>query len=156
MKTYIEQLNNDVINQEWMREMVELWNINAIETADCELDESDREAIHEQLKEYITSKYGMVVVAMNEHQQIIGYSIASVKKDLVSGELSGQLDEVYVAPEYRGKKLAKKLVDNVIKWLDQQNISLIHVHVDIDNKLALKFWEKNGFDIEFFTLSNNE
>nr|MDH3162652.1 hypothetical protein [Bacillus licheniformis] len=38
---------------------------------------------------------------MNEKQEAVGYGLASIKKDLVSDCLSGQIDEVYIAPDYR-------------------------------------------------------
>lgn len=155
MKTRIKQLNNDVVNEECIKEMVELWNENTIETAQCELDESDRKAIQEQIEQYIQSKYGVVFVAMNESHQVIGYSIASMKQDLVSNMLYGQVDEVYVAPEYRRQKVAKNLVDDVINWFNKKDISLTHVYVDLENESALEFWEEMGLDREFFVLSNN-
>lgn len=155
MKTRIKQLNNDGVNEECIKEMLELWNENTIETAQCELDESDRKAIQEQIEQYIQSKYGVVFVAMNESHQVIGYSIASMKQDLVSNMLYGQVDEVYVAPEYRRQKVAKNLVDDVINWFNKKDISLTHVYVDLENESALEFWEKMGLDREFFVLSNN-
>ncbi|MEH7456589.1 GNAT family N-acetyltransferase, partial [Bacillus sp. JJ1127] len=69
--------------------------------------------------------------------------------------LYGQVDEVYVASEYRRQKVAKNLVDDLMNWFNQQDISLIHVYVDLENELALEFWEKMGLDKEFFILSNN-
>ncbi|MDH4424700.1 MULTISPECIES: GNAT family N-acetyltransferase [Bacillus] len=155
MKICIKELNGGADNQECIKEIVELWNKNAIETAECELDESDRKAIQEQIEQFIQSKYGVVFVAINENQQTIGYGIASMKQDLVSDMLYGQVDEVYVAPEYRRKKVAKNLATDLMDWFNQKDISLIHVYVDLENELALEFWEKMGLDREFFILSNN-
>ncbi|MDF2084803.1 GNAT family N-acetyltransferase [Bacillus pseudomycoides] len=155
MKTRIKQLNGGIDNQECIKEIIELWNKNTIETAECELDESDREAIKEQIEQYIQSKYGVVFVVINENQQAIGYGIASMKQDLVSDMLYGQVDEVYVAPEYRRQKVAKNLATDLMNWFNQKDISLIHVYVDLENELALEFWEKIGLNREFFILSNN-
>ena len=155
MNIRIKQLNSNVVNQECIKEIIELWNKNAIETAECELDESDRKAIQEQIEQYIQSKYGVVFVAINENHQAIGYGIASMKQDLVSDMLYGQVDEVYVASGYRRQKVAKNLVDDLMNWFNHQDISLIHVYVDLENELALEFWEKMGLDREFFVLSNN-
>lgn len=155
MKTCIKQLNSGVVNLECIKEIVELWNKNAIETAECELDENDKKAIQEQIEQYIQSKHGVVFIAINENHQAIGYGIASMKQDLVSDMLYGQVDEVYVVPEYRRQRIAKNLVNNLLNWFNQQDISLIHVYVDLENELALDFWEKIGLNREFFVLSNN-
>ncbi|PFM65481.1 GNAT family N-acetyltransferase [Bacillus cereus] len=155
METRIKQLNGGVDNQECIKEIIELWNKNTIETAECELDESDRKAIKEQIEQYIQSKYGVVLVVVNESQQTIGYGIASMKQDLVCDMLYGQVDEVYVAPEYRRQKVAKNLATDLMNWFKQKDISLIHVYVDLENELALEFWEKIGLNREFFILSNN-
>lgn len=61
MKICIKELNGGADNQECIKEIVELWNKNAIETAECELDESDRKAIQEQIEQFIQSKYGVVL-----------------------------------------------------------------------------------------------
>lgn len=155
MKAYVKQLNNKGNNEEGIKKIIELWNENAMETAECELDENDRMAVQDQLEQFIQSKYGTVFVVMNEFQHIVAYAIASIKKDLVSDMLYGQIDEVYVTKKYRRKKVAQNLVDHLITWLNQEEITAIHVYVDLDNKLALEFWEKSGFDREFFVLSNN-
>lgn len=155
MKSNIVKLNNDVQNDNYIKEILELWNKNTIETAECELEESDREAIYKMIEEYIHSKHGAVFSVLDEKQQTIGYGIASVKQDLVSGTLIGQVDEIYVLPEYRRQKVAKNIVDALTNWINQQDISLIHVYVDLDNKLALDFWEKVGLSKEFYILSNN-
>ncbi|WP_253907622.1 N-acetyltransferase [Bacillus sp. WMMC1349] len=64
------------------------------------------------------------------------------KQDLVSDMVYGQIDEVYVAPEYRRQKMAKHLVDDLIDWFDHKAVSFIHVQVDLENESALRFWGK--------------
>ncbi|WP_438824504.1 hypothetical protein [Bacillus sp. JJ864] len=39
--------------------------------------------------------------------------------------------------------------------MNQESISSIQMYVDLDNKLALNFWENTGFEKEFFLLSNS-
>ncbi len=105
--------------------------------------------------ELIQSRYGAVFVVMDENDNLIGYGIDSIKQDLVTDMLYGQIEEVYVKSEYRRQQIAQNLVENLSNWLNQENVSLIHVYVDLDNKLALNFWENTGFEKEFFLLSNS-
>ncbi|HDX9589690.1 TPA: GNAT family N-acetyltransferase [Bacillus pseudomycoides] len=155
MNTRIKQLSKELDYQEFIKKIIELWNMNAIETAECELDESDRMGIREQLDQFVQSKYGAVFVVTDEGQDMIGYGIASIKQDLVTDTLYGQIDEVYIREEYRRQQIAKNLVEHLTHWLNQESISSIQVYVDLDNKLALNFWENTGFEKEFFLLSNS-
>ncbi|MDI5791437.1 GNAT family N-acetyltransferase [Bacillus licheniformis] len=76
---------------------------------------------------------------MNEKQEAVGYGLASIKKDLVSDCLSGQIDEVYIAPDYRRNKLGKLVADRMMDWFEQHQVSHVQVSVDIDNQSALHF-----------------
>ncbi|KAA0759127.1 GNAT family N-acetyltransferase [Bacillus sp. AR2-1] len=155
MKISIQKLDGKIGNRECIKEIIELWNQNAIETADCKLEERDKKGIEEQLVELIQSRYGAVFVVTDESNNLIGYGIGSIKQDLVTDMLYGQIEEVYVKLEYRRQQIAQSLVGNLRNWLNQENVSLIHVYVDLDNKLALDFWENTGFEKEFFLLSNS-
>ena len=155
MKISIQKLDGKIGNRECIKEIIELWNQNAIETADCKLEERDKKGIEEQLVELIQSRYGAVFVVTDESNNLIGYGIGSIKQDLVTEMLYGQIEEVYVKLEYRRQQIAQSLVGNLRNWLNQENVSLIHVYVDLDNKLALDFWENTGFEKEFFLLSNS-
>ncbi|MDA7026836.1 GNAT family N-acetyltransferase [Bacillus sp. CLL-7-23] len=145
----IKQLYND----EKINQILELWNQNVKETADCELDKSERDALEEQIKQYTQSTYGAVFVVINEQDQLVGYGIASMKQDLVSDIVYGQIDEVYVAPQYRRQKMAKHLVNDLMDWFHQNAVSFIHVQVDLENESALHFWERMGLEKEFIVLS---
>lgn len=144
------------MNQKIGNEILELWNENAKETADCELEKSDREAILNQLEQYLQSQYGAIYIATNENHQIIGFGLASIKKELMYDTIYGQIDEIYVLPAYRRQKIAKRLVDELVNWFNEKHdTSVVNVYVDLENELALEFWEGVGLEREFFILSNN-
>ena len=156
MSIHIQLLTEDVVNQKLLNEILELWNENAIETADCELGESERKGIQEQLEQYIQSKYGAIYIATDENNKMIGFGMASIKKDFIYDMNYGQIDEVYVVPVYRRQKVAKRLVDDLVNWFnDEHDTTVVNVYVDLENDLALNFWEDIGLEKEFFMLSNN-
>ncbi|MCY9546912.1 GNAT family N-acetyltransferase [Lysinibacillus xylanilyticus] len=156
MSIHIQLLTEDVVNQKLLNEILELWNENAIETADCELEESERNGIQEQLERYIQSKYGAIYIATNENNEMIGFGMASIKRDFIYDMNYGQIDEVYVVPVYRRQKVAKRLVADLVTWFnDEHDTSVVNVFVDLENDLALNFWEGIGLEKEFFMLSNN-
>ncbi|MGG2082869.1 GNAT family N-acetyltransferase [Lysinibacillus pakistanensis] len=156
MSIHIQLLTKDCMNQKIGNEILELWNENAKETADCELEKSDREAILNQLEQYLQSQYGAIYIATNENHQIIGFGLASIKKELMYDTIYGQIDEIYVLPAYRRQKIAKRLVDELVNWFNEKHdTSVVNVYVDLENELALEFWEGVGLEREFFMLSNN-
>jgi len=156
MDIHIQLLTKDSMNQKIGNEILELWNENAKETADCELEKSDREAILNQLEQYLQSQYGAIYIATNENHQIIGFGLASIKKELMYDTIYGQIDEIYVLPAYRRQKIAKRLVDELVNWFNEKHdTSVVNVYVDLENELALEFWEGVGLEREFFMLSNN-
>lgn len=156
MSIHIQLLTKDSMNQKIGNVILELWNENAKETADCELEKSDREAILNQLEQYLQSQYGAIYIATNENHQIIGFGLASIKKELMYDTIYGQIDEIYVLPAYRRQKIAKRLVDELVNWFNEKHdTSVVNVYVDLENDLALEFWEGVGLEREFFMLSNN-
>ncbi|MCI1696177.1 GNAT family N-acetyltransferase [Aneurinibacillus aneurinilyticus] len=136
-------------------EILGLWNENCIETAECELSDEDKAAIQNQLKEYFQSEFGMVCVAIDGTSKLVGYGLASLKKDLVSQAYYGQIDELYVLPEYRRQKTAQAIVEKLNRWFQYKDASFVYVFVDLDNKLAQNFWESSGLSKEFYLMSNN-
>ncbi|MFT0883371.1 GNAT family N-acetyltransferase [Bacillus swezeyi] len=65
------------------------------------------------------------------------------------------MDEVYMTPQYRRKKLGKQLVDELISWFHQQDVSSVHVYVDVENEPALHFWVGIGLNRAFYILSKH-
>jgi putative acetyltransferase len=59
----------------------------------------------------------------------------------VTIDASGYLDQLVVAPDYWGSKLATALVDQA-KRLSPDRITLL---VNTDNARAIRFYERNGF-----------
>ncbi|MFN2748009.1 MULTISPECIES: GNAT family N-acetyltransferase [unclassified Bacillus (in: firmicutes)] len=135
-------------------EIVELWSQNALETAACELAEQEKKEVRKQLEQYVQTAFGAVLTVKDENSQTIGYGLASIKQDLVSHMLYGQIDEIYIAPPYRRLKIGKRLAGHLINWLNGQGVSYVNVYVDPDNKTALRFWEGIGLSREFYILTN--
>lgn len=150
---HIQQLQAD---QPYLSEIVRLWNDNAQETADCSLSEEEVEAIGQQLADYVQSPYGMVHIAVDDEQKLVGYGLASLKKDMLTEDYIGQVDELYVIPAYRKQKAGQAIFHSLKSWLENQNVVAIQVFVDVDNASAQAFWERTGFSKEFYVMSEEE
>ncbi|GED59330.1 GNAT family N-acetyltransferase [Brevibacillus formosus] len=149
----IEQLQAD---SRYLKEIVELWNQNAIETVGYELTDGEMAGIEQQVVQYCRSEYGVVHIALDDDDQLVGYGLASMKKEMVHETYSGHVDELYVAPVYRKQKAGQAIFHSLKSWLLAQEVSHIQVFVDVENESAQAFWEKTGFEKEFFVMSEEE
>lgn len=140
-------------NSRYVKEVVERWNQNAIETADCELTEEELADVEQQIRQYCQSAYGAVHIALDDDEKLVGYGLASLQKDLLFETYAGLVVELYVVPQYRKQKAGQAIVHSLKSWLLEQDVSYIHVFVDVENESAQAFWEKSGFEKEFFVMS---
>jgi RimJ/RimL family protein N-acetyltransferase len=66
----------------------------------------------------------------------------------------GEVLQVWVAPEFRGTKVAWDLMDVVFKWAGENNFRRVIAGVTKVNVRALKFYSKYGFSVMDEPLSN--
>ena len=66
-------------------------------------------------------------------------------------ELAGtkhiEIERIYVLPGFKGMKIGKKLVDHSIETARQQQFNVIWLGVWEKNPRAIRFYEKNGFEL---------
>jgi hypothetical protein len=59
----------------------------------------------------------------------------------------GEMLQVWVTPEYRGKNVAWDLMNAIFKWAGENNFRKIMIRVTDGNARALRFFGKYGFSI---------
>ena len=59
----------------------------------------------------------------------------------------GEVLQVWVAPEYRGKGVAFDLMDAVSQWASENGFQMIIATIMKENTRAIKFYRKYGFDL---------
>lgn len=73
--------------------------------------------------------------------QIVGYCISSI-----TGALEGEIVSIYIIPEYRNHGIGKRLMDEHIKWLKNNDAKSIFLYVHPCNIDAIRFyWRYNFF-----------
>ena len=60
---------------------------------------------------------------------------------------NAEILNLFVVEQYRGLKLGKKLVDEVINVCKKEDIKMLTLEVRISNKIAIKMYEKIGFNV---------
>lgn len=58
---------------------------------------------------------------------------------------SGELVQMWIAPDYRGTSVSMDLLDHLFRWASQHGFETIHAGVTPGNLRALRFYEKYGF-----------
>jgi len=96
----------------------------------------------EELKELNDDSYEKIVVVTYKNE-IIG-TIAY--KNL--GQEVAELKRVYLHKEHRGKGLAKKMLDSIIKYIKKKEYKKIFVETWEKFESGRKFYEKNDFILE--------
>jgi diamine N-acetyltransferase len=101
----------------------------------------------------------LVLVALNQENKIIGYSMSGPMdlpfKDAKNN--SYELIRLYISPDFKGTGLAKKLYNIVLAKAKERNSTELYLGVYCDNLRAQNFYKKLGFEIVgqyFFPVGN--
>lgn len=90
----------------------------------------------------LTNKGARVLVSVihdEDGQQDVGFSIASTIG------AKGEIDSLYLRPEYRNRQQGSRLTKAALHWLKDQGAASIYVNVLHGNTEALRFYARFGF-----------
>ena len=59
----------------------------------------------------------------------------------------GEIESLYLQPNYRGLGIGRELVQRAVGWLKQQQARAIRLNVLEANKEAITFYQRLGFKI---------
>ena len=70
----------------------------------------------------------------------IAYCISSVDR-----HSKGEIDSIYVEPEFRGRGIGRNLMRRALAWLDERGVESVVVSILMGNEAVLDFYAKFGF-----------
>ncbi|MCP4552197.1 MAG: GNAT family N-acetyltransferase [Bacteroidetes bacterium] len=88
----------------------------------------------------------LTIFAAKENSELVGYCIAS------SSNGTGEIDSLYIRPQFQGASLGQLLTESAVSWLSGLNCGQINVYVAEGNEEAIPFYEKFGFKKRFNVL----
>lgn len=98
------------------------------------------------LKEFIANKETMVAVAEVEGQIVSsGFVITKTARSYLDHKQYAYLGFMYTLPEYRGKGINGKIVEELTKWAQSKKLKEVRLTVYQDNGPAIAAYEKVGF-----------
>lgn len=106
--------------------------------------------VKQTLKE-LKENNGVMYIAENEQKTIIGIVSGIIEKPskIYKYECvpvkSGRLTELYLEPDYRGKKYGKLLMKTIESYFIKQKCTVVFIEVFGPNRNAHKFYENSGY-----------
>ncbi len=103
------------------------------------------------LENRIRSRLILTAVAQGEDGALLGFVFCSVLRlpqEYVCREQAsvGYLNDLYVAPPYRGMGLARALTARAEDWLREQEVTVMELQVLGKNLGAREYWKKQGME----------
>ena len=106
-----------------------------------------------QLIEPLLQKGGYYLIA-TEDDQLMGWMLIGASQDPLTEKIYGFIYELFVLEEFRGKGIAKKLIETAIEHLKQDGYSEVRLRVYAGNQ-AMKRYETFGFKQKTMIMSMN-
>jgi ribosomal protein S18 acetylase RimI-like enzyme len=93
--------------------------------------------------EKLLKKEKLFIALAKEGNLKAGYCVATCNRTI------GEIDSIYLKPEYRKKGIGERLMSEALRWLDRQDCKDIRVSIAEGNEGAIGFYRKFGFAERF-------
>jgi len=101
----------------------------------------------------LASERSLLLVAKNKNR-LVGFVFANASRDfpLDVSKFVGAVNDVYVLPQFRCKGIGKKLMVKCLNRMKALGMNVASLTVLMENKTAIKLYEKLGFKIHGYTM----
>ena len=84
----------------------------------------------------------------------VGFASGSlaITHDYLGSKKIGVINHVFVLKAYRGRQLARQMVNSLEDWLREKEVHSIELQVLYHNKSAIEFWEKMSYSTELLQM----
>ena len=108
--------------------------------------ENIKDALDSYLKKVLSDKQDFILMA-KVGENFAGYLLASKLEPYPEFDIEffGYVKEIYAKPEFRGKGIGKKLIEEATKRFKEQGIEYLYLHCDCQNADALDFYASADF-----------
>lgn len=99
-------------------------------------------------RQKLTEPSSVVFIAEDISGRPVGYIIGcSVNKFRYRKVKTGELENMYVAPQWRRQGVGKALIDRLQGWMKTRGIDRMYVSAYAKNEDAIHFYDRCGFDL---------
>jgi len=111
----------------------------------CEIEEQcfDQEAFTKRQISYLLTDYNTIALVAKANGDVAGFVIAQA--EIENNTLYSHIITINVAPYYRRQGIASKMLGEIEGIFKQKGITECHLEVREDNNVALKLYQKTGY-----------
>ena len=88
---------------------------------------------------------GFILVATTPDGEVVGTAFASAFFGMEHGGLSGWLEELYVLPLWRGKRIGANLIAEVVRLATTRGWHALDLEVESDHAQVASLYQRQGF-----------
>jgi GNAT superfamily N-acetyltransferase len=136
--------------------VVALHDDNCLESAGHRMNPTTYRNVHKMFSRYVDNLLAYAYVA-EEDGRIVGYLASAIMYHPAMSGASGELEDMYIVPEYRRRKIGTQLVQTAVATLREiGKVGIIRTMACIDNTDVRAFWLSLGYenDLVAFSLYN--
>lgn len=89
---------------------------------------------------------------LRDAEKVLGMANALITLSTAEGERVLLLEDVIVRHEHRNNGLGRRLVEHIFAWTKAEGMTRVTLLTDRDNKAALDFYRKLGFEHSHMTV----
>lgn len=107
-----------------------------------------RRTLRKSFQEIFRAKNQRAIICYSSKNVPVGFANVSLRTDYVEGSDSspvGYLEGIFVEKKYRRRGLAKKLVNESVRWFRRQGCTEMGSDTGVKNKQSQKFHRGIGF-----------
>ncbi len=125
----------------------------------CELENEvfDFEVFKAILNENVSNPKNLYLIAEDENESI-GFISFHTQNLLHHCGLVGEIQEFFIDKNHRGKGVGRKLIDEILKYAEENNLKSIEVTTNKKRTENVAIYENLGFTLSHnkFTIKNNK
>jgi ribosomal protein S18 acetylase RimI-like enzyme len=140
--------NDDVtISEIQFEDIIEIYNLgNKLFTSDKWINLYRCWDEYEIIERYIGDKEYCLVAKNNK--KVVGFALGALVEKKKSAWRYGYLLWTGIAPKFAGQGVGKKLLKKMTSLFKEAGVKIILVDTSTENKKALNFFKRNGFEEE--------
>jgi ribosomal protein S18 acetylase RimI-like enzyme len=132
-------------------EIVGIWGELALHHAQLDAAFATSPRWQEEYRYFVHSLLGrddaLAVVAVHQGR-LVGYGVGrtSILPGFFQQRRRGYIHDVVTREAYRRRGIGRRLVDALLRWMRDTEVSSVELTVAVRNEAAVAFWQRMGFD----------
>ncbi|ODB86261.1 hypothetical protein A3195_11545 [Candidatus Thiodiazotropha endoloripes] len=91
------------------------------------------------------SESAEIFVVRNDNQGVVAMATLQLVVSTAEGGLVAWLEDLVVDADHRGQGIGELLLSHINQWLENRGVKRVQLVADRDNRLALDFYKKQGW-----------